>query len=64
MIFSLTASPIKTADSKVKIYACKKATNISIRNIKSTNATDIGATDQPAIALTHCLRQQKLVILN
>jgi hypothetical protein len=43
---------MKTADSNVNIYACKKATNISIRNINSTNATDIGATDQPATALT------------
>ena len=33
----------------MKIYACKKATNISIKNINKTNNTDIGATDQPAM---------------
>jgi hypothetical protein len=44
----------------VKIYACKKATNISIRNIKSTNATDIGATDQPAKALTPLFEATKI----
>ena len=48
----MTANPIKTADNNVKIYACKKATNISIKNINKTNNTDIGATDQPAITFS------------
>ena len=44
----------------MKIYACKKATNISIRNIKSTNATDIGATDQPANTLVPLFEATKI----
>ena len=47
MTFLFYCQTIKTADSSVKIYACKKATNISIKNINNTNSTDIGDTNHP-----------------
>ena len=51
---------MKTAESNVKIYACKNDTNISIRNINKTKATDIGATDQPAITLVPLFEATKI----
>ena len=58
--------PIKTADNKVNIYACKKATKISIKLINNTNSTDTGATPHaPLFPKESCainIREIKLVL--